>query len=126
MFDQLEPTERHFRYLMISWISFSAWAVILQTLLQKRIIAVTSWSYSPGWQREIGLWNVGAVLLLALSLASREPIAHITIPVICLWSTLFGTNHLVAYLRSGAHGHLNAAILNFAAPAWAAIVLLMS
>lgn len=85
---------------------------------------MTSWNYVAGWQREIGLWNIGAVILLVLSLNSTSPIAHITIPVICTWSILFGINHLVAYLKTRAHGHLSACVLNFGAVAWALIIFL--
>ncbi|MGE0764279.1 MAG: hypothetical protein AB7N80_13435 [Bdellovibrionales bacterium] len=123
MFDQFEPSERYFRYLMISWITFSAWAIVLQSLFRKRLAAITSWNYSPGWQTEIALWNVGAVVLLALSLIAKNQIAHITVPVICVWSTLFGINHLIAYVRTSARGHLNAAILNLGAVVWAAVIL---
>jgi hypothetical protein len=124
MFDQFEPQERHFRYLMISWTFFSFWAVILQTFFQKKLIEITSWNYSAGWQREIGLWNIGAVVLLALSLNSPTPIAHVTIPVICTWSILFGTNHLLAYFKTRAHGHLSASFLNFLAVVWAIIIFI--
>jgi hypothetical protein len=124
MFDQFEPQERHFRYLMISWTFFSFWAVILQTFFQKKLSAMTSWNYVAGWQREIGLWNIGAVVLLILSLNSSTPIAHVTIPVICTWSLLFGTNHLLAYFKTRAHGHLSASFLNFAAVVWAIIIFI--
>ncbi len=124
MFEQFEPQERQFRYLMISWTFFSSWAVILQTFFQKKMSSITSWNYVAGWQREIGLWNIGAVVLLILSLNSPNPIAHITIPVICTWSILFGINHLFAYFKTKAHGHLSACALNFLAVVWAVIIFL--
>ncbi|HAZ14646.1 MAG: hypothetical protein A2X86_06160 [Bdellovibrionales bacterium GWA2_49_15] len=109
---------------MISWACFSTWAALLQTFLPQRLIEITSWNYAVGWQREIGLWNIGAVLLLLLCLLSSQPTANIAIPVICTWSGLFGVNHLFAYVTTKAHGHLRAFILNIAADVWALMILL--
>jgi hypothetical protein len=122
MFEQFDPQERHFRYLMISWIFFSTWAAIIQIFFQKKLASITSWAHTAGWQREIGLWNIGAVVLLALCLNSPTPIAHIAIPVVCTWSILFGINHLVAYFKTRAHGNLSACALNFGAVVWAIII----
>ena len=49
--------EWHFRILSIVWMLFSVWAIILQIFLQDRIVKITSWNLSDGWQREIGLWE---------------------------------------------------------------------
>lgn len=124
MFNEFAPQERHFRYLMISWLFFSTWAAIIQLFFQKRLSSITSWGHSPGWQREIGLWNIGAIIFLIFSLNSAQPIAHITIPVIYIWSLFFGINHFVSFLRSRSQGHLSAFILNIGAVIWATIIFL--
>lgn len=117
--------EEQFRILSVVWMLFSIWAVILQTLLQKRIVKITSWNLSPGWQREIGLWNVGAVALISLHLLQRAPVSPILIPVLLVWSGLFGTNHLVGYLKDRkAKGHFGGFLMNLLPFVWSASIFL--
>ncbi len=120
-----ENQEWHFKVLSIVWMLFSIWAVILQTLLQEKIVKMTTWNHSAGWQREIGLWNVGAVVLVALHLVLKITVTPILVPVLLVWSGLFGVNHFVAYLKDKkAGGHLSGFIMNLFPFIWSAVIIL--
>ena len=117
--------EWHFKILSIVWMLFSVWAVILQTLLQEKIVKITTWNQSTGWQREIGLWNLGAVVLVAMHLALQVAVTSILVPVLLVWSGLFGVNHFVAYLKNKkAGGHLSGFIMNLFPFIWSAVIIL--
>ncbi|MEW6778211.1 MAG: hypothetical protein AB1405_18080 [Bdellovibrionota bacterium] len=119
--------EWHFRIWAGVWMLFSAWAAVLQIFLQERMNEVTAWGLSPGWQREIGLWNVGAVVLIFRSLRSKEPGVWLAVPVLLVWSALFGFNHLLAFLHApGAQGHLVGFAMNLAPIIWAVAIWFFS
>jgi KinB signaling pathway activation protein len=65
----------------------------------------SSWGYTPGWQREIGFWNIGLIAILIPILRRGSPeLVVSTIRGLVLLSVLFGTNHAVEVFRGG-HAH---------------------
>ncbi len=126
MISASDQQEFHFRIFVFVWMLFSIWSVVLQIFLQERIVKITSWNLSRGWQREIGLWNVGAIALIALHLCLQLPVTPILVPILLLWSALFGMNHLLAFLRSRqSHGHLSGFLMNLLPFLWAGAIFLL-
>ena len=59
------------------------------------------WGGNPGWQREIAFWNVGAAIIVFLTLRLRD--ARLAIAVVSGCVVLFfllGTNHLFAFIAN--------------------------
>jgi hypothetical protein len=86
------------------WITGFALAAVLQGVFRRRFAQGSAWGYSPGWQREIAVWNVGT-LVTAAGLAGLGPDAdRAQVRGFAVLSTLFGLNHLVAAWRSPRSG----------------------
>ncbi len=78
------------------WIAGFLIAAVLQTLTQKHLSSETSWGFAPGWQREIGVWNIGITgLIISLRISLPSPDSAI-VPGLSLLSLLLGTNHLIS------------------------------
>jgi len=84
-------------FLIVCASAFGS-SFVIQTIFQKIVAGdMSTWGHSPGWQREIALWNIGCsiVSLASLKLKSNEA----TIPVVLGFTVMFlclGTNHLFA------------------------------
>lgn len=75
----------------------------------------TAWGFAPGWQREIALWNVGMVIVIANAIWSADPadIRAVATAMVIL-NSLLGTNHLVAVrLHRAARLHWMGAAVNY-------------
>ena len=76
----------------------------------------SNWGLSPGWQREIGLWNVGMLVVIVAVLWNGDPngIRAAVMGVVAL-TALLGTNHVFAMLADRRGWvHRVAAIMNYA------------
>jgi KinB signaling pathway activation protein len=77
--------------------------------------AGTTWGLAPGWQREIGFWNLGMLVVVAAALVTgdRRLRRTATCAVVVL-NVLFGTNHLLALAaRPTAPVHLLGMVENY-------------
>ena len=77
---------------------------VLELVFAPQLVAdTTAWGLSAGWQREIGFWNFGMLLMITTVL--RREMDWITARraalVLCILNALFGTNHLAAFMSSG-------------------------
>lgn len=74
---------------------------LLWQALAPHLAAWSSWGVSPGWQREIALWNVALVVAIAFGLlcGGRAALALLVLQctVLCL---VLGLNHAFALLGS--------------------------
>jgi len=84
----------HRIYLIICLIAFIG-ASFCQLFLASYIAEYSVWVFADGWQREIGIWNIGIIIMLIYALKANNEdfnkILTITIIIIC---GAFGTNHL--------------------------------
>jgi hypothetical protein len=102
-----QSVERYTRWFLAIWIAGAGYASFAQLALQELGARGSNWGYTPGWQREIGFWNIGLIALLIPILRSGTLSIRIAaVRALVLLSALFGTNHAVEVFRNG-QVHLN-------------------
>ena len=89
-------------------------AAILQLVFTRYTGTRSVWGVSPGWQREIGLWNVAMLVVMNRAVRSDVRVQRdVALALICL-CILLGTNHLWAVVTDGAAQiNLTGVILNY-------------
>lgn len=76
-------------------------AFALQFFFPTMIAEGTIWGLATGWQREIALWNLGIIFVIAITVFKKEyAMIFMMTLFVTLLSLLFGINHLVALLAS--------------------------
>jgi hypothetical protein len=112
-------------FLIVCLIAFIS-SFVVQTAFQFLGSEKSVWGGNPGWQREIAFWNVGAAIIVFLTLRLRE--ARLAIAVVTGCTVLFlllGTNHLVAFISNPrAQFHWPPLVLNYVGLIFGAWVLL--
>jgi hypothetical protein len=86
-----------------------------QLALPAQLAAASAWGFAPGWQREIGFWNLAMYIVIARTLRADDASGGRTVAIALVLLQLFaGTNHALAAIRS--HAMLNAvmAFVNYA------------
>jgi hypothetical protein len=102
------------KILVDLWMVGFAMAIVLQTILQRNLASNTSWSYAPGWQREIALWNIGIIAVIFLVRGNGTSVDDRFLPALAFLSLMLGTNHLVAALKDRSKiGHWAGVIGNY-------------
>lgn len=87
------------KVLFVIVIIAMAGAAILQIGIPSFLGNRTDYGLAPGWQREIGYWNIGMIVILIYALIKQSK--EVTNAVAAGTATigiLFGTNHLVGFL----------------------------
>ena len=82
------------------WTVGFAVSAAVQGLGPRRFASHTKWDYSDGWQREIAIWNIGTLTLIAALRRDGADPDRSLIAGFAVLSGLFGANHLAAALRS--------------------------
>jgi hypothetical protein len=82
------------------WTTGFASAAAIQGLLAGRFARATAWGHNEGWQREIAIWNLGTLTLVAALRREGADRDRSLIAGFAVLSALFGANHLAAALRS--------------------------
>mgnify|MGYP001037836766 CR=1 FL=1 len=102
------------RTLVILWIVGFVGAGLAMSVLQETTAAQSCWGANVGWQTEVAIWNLGAILILAGVLRSKKQIEPYILPGLFVLSLAFSVNHLVAILRhDGVYmTNLAAAVVN--------------
>ena len=77
-------------YLIGFAISF-----LVQTVTQSKFGGESAWGINKGWQTEIAIWNVFAIVMLS-ALIERNFESDIVIAALFIMSFGFGINHLIA------------------------------
>ena len=104
--------------LLRLYLALVGWALVggavLQLLLTRYTGTRSVWGISPGWQREIGLWNVAMLVVLNRAVRSDVRVQRdVALALVCLCLFL-GTNHLSAVVTDGvAQINLTGVILNY-------------
>lgn len=80
---------------------------------------------APGWQREIGFWNVAMIVILLGVLVSKDARAAMyVVRGLIVLSLLLGTNHLMAIVSEPTGwAHYTPMVVNYAAVVWAWTIL---
>ena len=114
------------------WIFGAAYAGIAQLLFQETGARYSVWGYTPGWQREIGFWNIGLIaILVPIWRRGTQDIRGAAVRALVLLSALFGTNHAVALFRDGRldlslYSHLGGMAENYLAVGLGLAVLFLT
>jgi len=100
-------------YLALVGCAFVGGAV-LQLLLTRYTGTRSVWGISPGWQHEIGLWNVAMLVVLNRAVRSDVRVQRdVALALVCL-TVLLGTNHLWAVVTDGvAQINLTGVLMNY-------------
>jgi KinB signaling pathway activation protein len=105
--------EKWFRIFLIWWLLGFVWGAFIQLFIPETVAQNTVWGFSPGWQREIGGWNLGIIVIIICVLRSGVSVIKTLVPGLCVLFTFFGVHHLLSVLNNpGKHGYL-IVILNF-------------
>ena len=87
-------------FLIICLVAFLS-AFLVQTVFQFLGAGRSVWGGNPGWQREIAVWNVGAAIIVFLTLRLNEQRPAMAVATGCtVLFFLLGTNHLFAFLAN--------------------------
>ena len=73
------------------------------------------WGGNAGWQREIAFWNVGAAIIVFLTLRLRDArLANAVVSGCVVLFFLLGTNHLFAFIANPRAVSVGAELRRFA------------
>ncbi len=96
---------RWFDAYLLGWILGCAGAAVSHVLLSSDESSASHWTYSPGWQREIGFFNIAiASVLLQVLLRRDDDSRRMMARTALVLGPLLGTNHVVALLQGGPGG----------------------
>lgn len=75
--------------------------------LPVRLGAASAWGVAPGWQREIGFWDLAMYILISRTLRANDVVGGRTVALaLVVLPLLVATNHAAAVLQN--HALLNA------------------
>ena len=118
--------DRLTRIFLIVCLAAFVSSFIVQTAFQFLGAERSVWGGNPGWQREIAFWNVGAAIIVFLTLRLHD--ARLAIAVVSGCVALFfllGTNHLFAFIANPkAVFHWPPLVLNYVGLLFGVSVLL--
>ncbi len=87
------------RTLVIIWVIGFVGAGLAMSVLQDTTAVQSCWGANAGWQNEVAIWNLGAVLMLAGILRSKKRVEPYILPGLFVLSLAFTVNHVVALLK---------------------------
>jgi len=101
-------------YLTAAAVAFFG-AFVVQTFLPQIGGTGTRWGLAPGWQREIGFWNVAMlVIILGVLTKTDASSARIVVRGLLVLGILLGTNHLFAIITDPqGWAHYTPMIVNY-------------
>jgi hypothetical protein len=103
------------KIVMILAIIAMGSAAILQIFIPAFLGSTSEYGLNPGWQREIGFWNIGFVTVLIGTLIKGDGnTATIVASGGSVLAIGFGINHLLGFIRgTGMYMSLFGALENF-------------
>src|SRR5690348_10900103 len=79
---------------------------LAQLWLPTQLGASSAWGVAPGWQREIGFWNLAMYILIARTIRAKDAVASRTVAIaLVTLQLLAAANHAAAAFPS--HAMLN-------------------
>jgi hypothetical protein len=101
----MERSSSEGRVLNVFLVALTVGAIVAacwQVGDQRWLARGTHWGYAPGWQREIGLWNIAiAALLLQVTLWGDVATKRLVVRTGVLLLVMLGRNHVVSLARQG-------------------------
>jgi KinB signaling pathway activation protein len=95
-----------------------------QLLLPAEVAAASAWGFAPGWQREIGFWDLAMYLVIARTLRANDAAGGRTVGIaLVALQLVVATNHAVAAIQSQAVLNTVMAALNYGCVAFGAVAL---
>ena len=86
-----------------------------QLALPAQLAAASAWGFAPGWQREIGFWNLAMYIVIARTLWVDDALGGRTVAIaLVLLQLVAGTNHAMAAIQSHAMLNTVMAFVNYA------------
>jgi hypothetical protein len=82
------------------WTAGFAASALIQGLFARRFASTAKWGYNDGWQREIAIWNIGTLTVIAALRRDGIDADRSLVAGFAVLSALFGANHLAAALQS--------------------------
>jgi KinB signaling pathway activation protein len=108
---------------LAAWLVACAAAGLAQVLASRRLGQRSAWGISPGWQREIGLWNLALCVGISCALLSGDVVAKVVMArTVGVLAVLLGLHHVAAARTNPAATHVVGAAANavgLAVVAWA-------
>ena len=84
------------RIFLLLWLIGALLGFILHLFFPYKISNLSFWNSSIGWQREIALWNLGAIFIIIYSLIkNNQSLKKFTITILLFLSSILGTNHII-------------------------------
>jgi hypothetical protein len=85
-----------------------------QLALPAELGAASAWGFAPGWQREIGFWNLAMYIVIARTLWADDSLGGRTVAIaLVLLQLVAGTNHAMAAIQSHAMLNTVMAFVNY-------------
>ena len=76
--------------------------------------AASAWGSAPGWQREIGFWDLAMFITIARTLRANDPVGGRTVAVaLVVLQFLVATNHVAAALQRPAMLNAIMGVVNY-------------
>lgn len=98
------------------WLIGALVSLGIQLFFPIQFAQTTLWTASPGWQREISIWNFGIIILIILSIRSKNSLYMRNVSlVLIILSFCFCINHINSFLiDTKASGNFIGFLANFA------------
>jgi KinB signaling pathway activation protein len=99
-----------------------------QAFAPRETAAASVWGFAPGWQREIGFFDLAMALMALLAIRADELRFQRSLALaIVVLTTLVGTNHLITILSGDTSSlHEVFVVVNYAAVAIGSMALFSS
>jgi len=68
-----------------------------QLLLPAEVAAASAWGFAPGWQREIGFWDLAMCIVITRTLRANDAVGGWTVAItLVVLQLVVATNHAAA------------------------------
>jgi hypothetical protein len=98
---------------LMTWSVAALGATIAHVFFTERVANASVWGLAPGWQREIGFFDLILASTAIYSVMRQDSVLKrylcLMLPSLCIF---LGSNHLVAYLQTSQVLHAQWAFLN--------------
>jgi len=92
----------------------TALSALAQLFFPEQVGATSPWGVAPGWQREIGLWNVAMYVMIVRTIRHGDKAAQRTIAIgLVMLQFLIATNHVAAIRHANAELNAVMAVVNY-------------
>ena len=95
-----------------------------QLALPAELGAASAWGFAPGWQREIGFWDLAMSIVIARTLQTNDPVGGRTVAIaLVVLQLLVATNHAAAAIHSHAMLNTIMSVVNYGCVAFGTLAL---